>query len=57
MCIPGIIFEYENETQYQEEKKKTKAQEEKNKSFYSKLYEKWDYYSGLPSTKSYEMDH
>jgi|TARA_B100001093_G_C26816463_1_gene1009945 hypothetical protein len=57
MCIPGIIFEYENETQYQEEKKKTKAQEEKNKSFYSKLDEKWDYYSGLPSTKSYEMDH
>jgi len=48
MCIPAIIFEYEDETAYQEEK---------YKSFYNKSDEKWDYYSGLPSPKAYEMDH
>ena len=45
MCIPGAIFEYENEDDYLAGK---------IKSFYNKTDEEWDYYSGLPNPKAYE---
>jgi hypothetical protein len=48
MCIPAIIFEFESENDYQETKEK---------NFYNKNDENWDYYSGLPNPKAYEKIH
>jgi hypothetical protein len=46
MCLSGGM--YLDEDQYEQEKNK--------KSFYNKLDDKWDYYSGLPNLKAYESD-
>ena len=42
MCLSGAM--YLDEDQY-----------EKEKEFYNKSFDKWDYYSGLPNPRAYEQ--
>ena len=44
MCLSGAMYLDEDE-----------FEQKKDKDFYNKSSDKWDYYSGLPNPKAYEQ--